>query len=658
MPTINIAPKAMQNGDNVTVYKDTIGPQQQTYTFLTSQERVILKNSGSKNITYTVGSQSGLLGPSQSVEVKETISSINLTAEQGTQQFEIWADEVGSVGGANVDLSSITTQLANKASQNFVADTKNVLSSSINTNNLNISDILKFLGVKDLAYEITKKSVTNSNGYYRDFSKENTLDNTVILGTSTWDNQKITVTDVYSGTGAKFNYPYSSGDIRFLVNSVNFTLGFLVNGSDKVIIWHDGGGIIKCGHRIGGALTIYAPTLTKPSFIDNTQFYYIHLSYASSNQMNVYFYKLGDTKPTTPSLTFTYTPTTGTENVVSMSSISGSSTRVYEVSTNVIDQSQNIYYQGRWFDNTVNSKACKTTINNGSEVLFDVDLASSITVNAENMISGLPANEMPYLAVSFDGGAYTRYQISSNSITIPTPNTSRHSVRMVVSALSKNNTYVNKWTRNEGLAISSITAVGKILKTNNIDLTKQILWLGDSITEGHLMNAWDLSGMNAQLSYAHLVSHELNVLPIQSGFGGTGLLVGGDAGMPTAINSINKITNTINANDKKDTIKLIVVNLGTNDTGQNNPTGFKTAYKTYLQTLKTAYPNVPILMIKPFTRVVYEQQVSEVSTEEGCNLFTMSGTVSLWDTVHPNVSGHRMVADQLKTYILNNYNLS
>jgi hypothetical protein len=119
MPTINIAPKAMQNGDNVTVYKDTVGPQQQTYTFLTSQERVILKNSGSKNITYTVGSQSGSLGPSQSIDVKETISSINLTAEQGTQQFEIWADEVGSVGGANVDLSSITTQLADIASINL-----------------------------------------------------------------------------------------------------------------------------------------------------------------------------------------------------------------------------------------------------------------------------------------------------------------------------------------------------------------------------------------------------------------------------------------------------------------------------------------------------------------------------------------------------------
>jgi hypothetical protein len=116
MPTINIEPKAMQNGDNVTTYKDTVGPQQQTYTFLTSQERVILKNSGSKNITYTVGSQSGTLGPSQTVDVKETISSINLTAEQGTQQFEIWADESGTKGTSPEAVQSLGDQVSGFAS--------------------------------------------------------------------------------------------------------------------------------------------------------------------------------------------------------------------------------------------------------------------------------------------------------------------------------------------------------------------------------------------------------------------------------------------------------------------------------------------------------------------------------------------------------------
>jgi hypothetical protein len=116
MPTINIEPKAMQNGDNVTTYKDTVGPQQQTYTFLTSQERVILKNSGSKNITYTVGSQSGTLGPSQMVDVKETISSINLTAEQGTQQFEIWADESGTKGTSPEAVQSLGDQVSGFAS--------------------------------------------------------------------------------------------------------------------------------------------------------------------------------------------------------------------------------------------------------------------------------------------------------------------------------------------------------------------------------------------------------------------------------------------------------------------------------------------------------------------------------------------------------------
>jgi hypothetical protein len=127
MPTINIEPKAMQNGDNVTAYKDTVGPQQQTYTFLTAQERVILKNSGSKNITYTVGSQSGTLGPSQMVDVKETISSINLTAEQGTQQFEIWADESGTKGTSPEAVQSLGDQvsgfassLADKATKHWV----------------------------------------------------------------------------------------------------------------------------------------------------------------------------------------------------------------------------------------------------------------------------------------------------------------------------------------------------------------------------------------------------------------------------------------------------------------------------------------------------------------------------------------------------------
>jgi hypothetical protein len=202
MPTINIAPKAMQNGDNVTVYKDTVGPQQQTYTFLTSQERVILKNSGSKNITYTVGSQSGSLGPSQSVEVKETISSINLTAEQGTQQFEIWADESGTKGispeavqSLGDQVSSFTSSLAGKAKKtngwiditeygakgDGTMDCSSAFSQAVS--NLTSGDVL-FIPPADSHYKVTDEFTIPANvtvlgygygSYIKQYSREKNI---------------------------------------------------------------------------------------------------------------------------------------------------------------------------------------------------------------------------------------------------------------------------------------------------------------------------------------------------------------------------------------------------------------------------------------------------------------------------------------------------
>lgn len=516
--------------------------------------------------------------------------------------------------------------------------------------------LLSVLGVKDLNYEVSKLNTTKTGGYYRDFGKASQLDTSVQLGTSTWDGTKVKVTDIYSGAGVKLKYTYESGDIRILTNSMDFTIGFLVNNNDKVMIWHDGTGTIKCGHYVGG-LTSYAPTYAKPSFIDGTQMYYIYLSFGSNNQMNVYFYPQSGTLPTSPNLTFTYTPTTGADNFVSVSSISGTNTQVYEVSTFNVNTSANVFYNGRWFSNTVNSKACQTTIDNGSEIYFDVYQATSITMNVENMIANLPTTEMPYLVVSFDGGSYSRYQVTSGSITVNVPDLNRHSVRVVLSGLSKNNTYVNKWGRNEGLAISGISAIGQLLKTNNIRSTHQILWFGDSITEAYSVTAPSTNGTHAELSFAHLTSHALNVLPIQVGFGGTGMLVGGDAGMPAAVSSINKITNTINANDPKSNIKLIVVDFGTNDTGQNNPTGFQTAYETYIDTVKTAYPGTPILLINPFTRSVYPTQMTQIATDKGLNLFSVTGTVTTTDGVHPDTAGHQAVASQLQTYISSNYTL-
>jgi peptidoglycan/xylan/chitin deacetylase (PgdA/CDA1 family) len=121
MPLINVQPVAMQNGDRVTFYTNTVNTQGETYTFQTAQETVIIHNKGTKNISYTLGSKIGTLGPSESVKVTGSITVFALTAAQGTQAFEVWADETGSAGLSNAALdtriNNVESSLAQKATQ-------------------------------------------------------------------------------------------------------------------------------------------------------------------------------------------------------------------------------------------------------------------------------------------------------------------------------------------------------------------------------------------------------------------------------------------------------------------------------------------------------------------------------------------------------------
>jgi lysophospholipase L1-like esterase len=98
MTVINNPSKQMQNGDNVTVYNNTVGTVTETFTFPTSQETIILSNKGSKNITYTIGTNTGTLTPSTFVKVIGAFSSFSLSSEQGTQAFEVWSEEAGTLG--------------------------------------------------------------------------------------------------------------------------------------------------------------------------------------------------------------------------------------------------------------------------------------------------------------------------------------------------------------------------------------------------------------------------------------------------------------------------------------------------------------------------------------------------------------------------------
>jgi hypothetical protein len=115
MTVINNPSKQMQNGDNVTVYNNTVGTVTETFTFPTSQETVVLSNKGSKNITYTIGANTGTLTPSTFVKVTGAFSSLSLSSEQGTQAFEVWSEEAGNLGATPEAIQSLTSQMADIA---------------------------------------------------------------------------------------------------------------------------------------------------------------------------------------------------------------------------------------------------------------------------------------------------------------------------------------------------------------------------------------------------------------------------------------------------------------------------------------------------------------------------------------------------------------
>jgi hypothetical protein len=247
MPTINIEPKAMQNGDNVTTYKDTVGPQQQTYTFLTSQERVILKNSGSKNITYTVGSQSGTLGPSQMVDVKETISSINLTAEQGTQQFEIWADESGTKGTSPEAVQSLGDQVSGFASS--LAEKSSQLAFVYNDFTNKPNGILTLLDSKQtvanfggmplyvqngLLIHDSHPTQQNSAGYMQTVlpSKLTRIGVEFIIPPGSDG----TVDLVAPGEDWSANSLYLNAGVHFVISRTYWRYGFRENGTDPILV--------------------------------------------------------------------------------------------------------------------------------------------------------------------------------------------------------------------------------------------------------------------------------------------------------------------------------------------------------------------------------------------------------------------------------------
>ena len=305
-----------------------------------------------------------------------------------------------------------------------------------------------------------------------------------------------------------------------------------------------------------------------------------------------------------------------------------------------------VTYTGRWFTKNIDGDNCMCTINSGSELYFKVKNATKITIETKD-IGTVTTDYKPYIRCRI-GNSDTRVQLINSTTEIPVSNKNENNVRITISAIRYNG---KKWSAEEGFAIKNISTDGTIL-TDDVSSKNQILFLGDSITEGQLMTAGNFSGLNSDKAFPHLVTDSFtDYICIQNGFGGTGMLVGGNAGMPVAMQCLTNISRDRVATYDYDKIKLIVINYGTNDVGKNDTVGFKTAYKTYIEYIKSKFTNAKIIIIRPCTKVVYEQQITEIAEEENVYLCEVSGSVSKTDSVHPNEAGHQVIANSLIQFI-------
>jgi lysophospholipase L1-like esterase len=203
-------------------------------------------------------------------------------------------------------------------------------------------------------------------------------------------------------------------------------------------------------------------------------------------------------------------------------------------------------------------------------------------------------------------------------------------------------------------------------------LSKQILFIGDSITQGvRSRNAdadYDSSnGDDSTLAFSTLTANALGYDLANVGFGRLGITVIGNGGIPIAPYSVGYVCEGVPV-DPGFQPDLIVIHLGTNDWNPDTIT-FDYNYRLMLSTLRGLHRTAAIICLIPFggfdknqiTDAVnsYTQTTGDTNTHLvdasdwiDIDVNTWKPTADTTDGLHPNAQGHQKAADKLVDTIL------
>jgi lysophospholipase L1-like esterase len=316
-----------------------------------------------------------------------------------------------------------------------------------------------------------------------------------------------------------------------------------------------------------------------------------------------------------------------------------------------------IHYYGRW--NLLQLAAI--TVNSGSHVtarFYGTGIAARFDTTSNT-------DTLPNLTWQIDGGTWMEAEIAPSLMLATGLAEGLHDVRLMVRGLNETQ---SRWTPP---LVASVTFLnfdvpGGALDPSPRPIKRKIEFLGDSITEGVLVHKGTEAvkdtapwRADARLDYACQTALALDAEWRQVGFGFQGLTHPGNGGVPVAQDAFNFIY----ANVPRDSWQAdaVVINQGTNDGGASSQT-FRPLYATFLQRIRTAYPNAQIAAMRPFNGAHADDIKNEVmvrTTAGDTKAFYVDTTgwidpaTDTTDGLHPNEQGHKKVTARLSVELMN-----
>lgn len=202
------------------------------------------------------------------------------------------------------------------------------------------------------------------------------------------------------------------------------------------------------------------------------------------------------------------------------------------------------------------------------------------------------------------------------------------------------------WRRRAGVIVQDVlVAVGGSVTALREPQRLRLLGIGDSITAGIVAlghstapntPASTTAVLASEWSYLHVACDLLGAIPLHNGYGGTGITVPGEGGMPVALENVSgTMLNRSGKTFYPGPPQVILVNHGTNDDGaqyRNPPakpdsTTFRAAYRKLCFYLLATYPAAMLVCMRPFNGGFWAE-IQAVATELGLPTIDTTGWLS------------------------------